>query len=101
MRAQVSHELSVPAVTAMLLSALAFATAAWSGLALADALTPRARAGLQSLAALAALGVTVVVKPEPCTLNLLHPEWPAVAGRARCAGRHGGGVRRFNPVFAP
>ena len=61
--AQVSHELSVPAVTAMLLSALAFATAAWSGLALADALTPRARAGLQSLAALAALGVTVVVKP--------------------------------------
>ena len=58
-----SHELSVPAVTAMLLSALAFATAAWSGLALADALTPRARAGLQSLAALAALGVTVVVKP--------------------------------------
>ena len=62
-RAQVSHELSVPAVTAMLLSALAFATAAWSGLALADALTPRARAGLQSLAALAALGVTVVVKP--------------------------------------
>ena len=62
MRAQVSHELSVPAVTAMLLSALAFATAAWSGLALADALTPRARAGLQSLAALAALGVTVVVR---------------------------------------
>ena len=60
--AQVSHELSVPAVTAMLLSALAFATAAWSGLALAAALSPRARASLQSLAALAALGATVAVR---------------------------------------
>ncbi len=59
---QVTHELSVPAVTAMLLSALAFATAAWSGLVLADALSPRARAGLQALAALAALAATVAVR---------------------------------------
>lgn len=57
-----THELSVPAVTAMLLSALAFATAAWAGLALADALSPRARAGLQALAALAALAATVAVR---------------------------------------
>ena len=59
---QVTHELSVPAVTAMLLSALAFATAAWSGLVLADALSPRARTGLQALAALAALAATVAVR---------------------------------------
>lgn len=69
---QVTHELSVPAVTAMLLSALAFATAAWSGLVLADALSPRARAGLQALAALAALAATVAVRTGYAHVPLCH-----------------------------
>ncbi|KAK9842318.1 hypothetical protein WJX81_006380 [Elliptochloris bilobata] len=78
----VSHELSVPAVTAMLLSALAFATAAWSGLALADALSPRARAGLQALAALAALAVTVALHGVPLAPVVLLASTLAVIGGA-------------------
>jgi hypothetical protein len=93
---QVSHELSVPAVTAMLLSAVAFATAACAGLALADALTPRARACLQALAALAALGTTVMARSPP--RHPAHPATPAarLPSQSACPAAAPGGepVRR-------
>ncbi len=89
---QVSHELSVPAVTAMLLSAVAFATAACAGLALADALTPRARACLQALAALAALVTTVTARaPSPPTCTLWHSSAACLLFLWACAAAAPGG----------
>ena len=58
---QVSHELSVPAVSTMLLSALAWASAGASSVLLREALSQRTWTLLRAVGAVAALCVAVVV----------------------------------------
>lgn len=60
-RAQVTHELSVPAVSTILLSMLAWAVAAATRMLLGDALAGAPQAGLQGAAAAGALVAAVVV----------------------------------------
>ncbi len=58
---QVEHELSVPAVMTMLCSVAAWATAAVTGLLLADGLSVPARSALKALACIGTLIASVVV----------------------------------------
>ncbi len=64
---QVSHELSVPAVSTMLMSMLAWAAAAAASVLLWEALSQRTWAVLRALGALGALSVIAVVSFHPAS----------------------------------